>query len=448
MPSTVPDGELASQIGDELAGLIAEAEKVREDDNTQHIVVRSSPIYRLSSLMEHEADLTGQASVMSICLSVVNKLRDKGQMTADEEQKARDYLRLHEKPWPNQPDISDGAVLYLDDLAITYFLHIGILGRLRPADLRPIASPRAVSEANSLIAYERIADSVTKAIERIRSAIGSRIESGNINVGRRRDALGPGDHSLLQQSAVDAIGLARDCDAIISDDRFLNQHANIDDRGMQSAIFSTLDLLDALAVAGIISSGDRLEYRSLLRRSGYFFVPVDDAELLRHLNASSVKDSRVIETAELKAIRENTLQVRMGDWLQLPKEAPWLDATFGAFTRVLKDFWKEGADLSMVRARSDWLVDQIDPRGWAHSFGPENGDKIVRTGRGMQVSSLFMLPPGAPEEVKNAYWSWLEDRIVAPIKEEYPDLYAVIVEWKRREVADLSEMDLSKRQAP
>ena len=114
-------------------------------------------------------------------------------------------------------------------------------------------------------------------------------------MGRRCDALGPGDHSLLQQSAVDAIGLAHDCDAIVSDDRFLNQHAKIDDGGMQSAIFSTLDLLDALAVSEVISAGDRFEYRTLLRRAGYLFVPISDDELLRHLKASSVKDSRVIE---------------------------------------------------------------------------------------------------------------------------------------------------------
>ena len=78
VPSTVPDGDLAFQIGHELAGLIAEATKVREDDNTQRIVVRSSPVHRLSSLMEQEADLTAQASVMSSCLCVVNKLREKG----------------------------------------------------------------------------------------------------------------------------------------------------------------------------------------------------------------------------------------------------------------------------------------------------------------------------------------------------------------------------------
>ena len=137
----------------------------------------------------------------------------------------------------------------------------------------------------------------------------------------------------------------------------------------------------------------------------------------------------------------------MGDWLQLPKEAPWLDTTLKVFIRVLQGVWKEAADLSIVRARSDWLVDQIDLRGWAHCFGPENRDTIVSTGRGPQVLSLFMLPPGAPDEVKDAYWSWMEDRVLVPLKEQYPDLYAVIVEWTRREVVKLSQMDLSTRQA-
>ena len=57
-PSTVPDSDLSAQVGDELAQLIAEAEKAREDDDTQRIVVQPSPVYRVASLMEEEADLT------------------------------------------------------------------------------------------------------------------------------------------------------------------------------------------------------------------------------------------------------------------------------------------------------------------------------------------------------------------------------------------------------
>ena len=68
---------LSVQVGDELAALIAEAEMIREGDETQHIVVRSAPVHRLSSLMEEEADLTAYDSVLSSCLAVVENLSRK-----------------------------------------------------------------------------------------------------------------------------------------------------------------------------------------------------------------------------------------------------------------------------------------------------------------------------------------------------------------------------------
>ena len=440
--STIADSDLSGQVGDDLALLIAEAEKVRDDDDTQRIVVRSSPVHRLSSLMEEEADLTGHTVVLSSCLSVVDTLRRKGQITAEKEKKARAYLQLHEKPWSHQPEIIDGAVLYLDDLAITYFLHLGILEKLQAAGYRPIASPRAVSEANALISYESSSGKINEAIERIRSAVSSRIESGKIKVGRRRNVDELEEQSVSEHPTVGVVALARDCDAIISDDRFLNQHAHVDAGSAQVPIFSTLDLLDALATAGSISSEKNLECRTLLRRAGYFFVPVDDEELTRHLKASAVNNDEVIETVELKAIRENILQVRMGDCLQLPKEDPWLDTSLKVYIRVLKNLWEDGADLSHVTVRSNWIVDQVDIRGWAHCLDPENGDNIVKTGRGAYILMMLTPPFDAPHEVEDAYWSWVEEKVLAPIKEQFPDLYAWIVERKRRQIAEIAEMEL------
>ncbi len=442
VPTTVADGDLADQVGDELALLVAEAEKDIDDD-TQRIVVRSSPVHRVSSLMEEEADLTGHANVMSSCLAIVEKLRQKGQITAEEEKKARAYLQLHERPWPDQPEITNGAVLYLDDLAITYFLHLGFLEKLHAAGLRAIVSSREVSEANSLIAYEGISGKVNEAIERIRSAVNSRIETGKIQVGIQHKTDELDENSIYQHPTIGVIALASDCDAVVSDDRLLNQHAHVDDGSVQAPIFTTLDLLDALAAAGAISADERLERRTLLRCAGYFFVPVDEDELEQHLNASVVEEGKVVETAELKAIRENILRVRMSDWLQLPKEAPWLDSTLKVFIRVLKSLWKDGADFSVVKARSDWIVEQIDVRGWAHSLGQENGDNFVRIGRGAHIL-LLMLLTDASQEVKEAYSSWVEDRILAPIKEQFPDIYSWIVEQQRRQIAEMTETELTE----
>lgn len=443
VPSTVPNSDLAAQVGDELAALIAEAESERDDDKVQRIVVRSSPVHRLSSLMEEEADLTAHAPVLSSCAAVVEKLRQRGQLTAEEEKRARSYLQLHEKPWPNQPDIADGAVLYLDDLAITYFLHLGILERLKAAGLRPIASPREISEANAFIAYEGIAVGVKTAIERIRSSVSSRIESGAIKVRRRRLAEESEETLMSEHPTIGAIGLASACDLVFSDDRFLNQHAHVDDGRSQALIASTLDLLDALADIGAISMDERWEGRTLLRRAGYVLVPVNEEELARHLNASGVRNDLVLESAELKAIRENILKVRMSDWLQLPREAPWLDTILKVFIRVLKGLWVDGATLADVTARSNWLLDQVDVRGWAHSLGAENGDYVVRLGRGAHILMLLTPPVNVAEEVKEAYWGWIEDRILAPIQEQFPDLYAWIVDWQREQIAEIAEVELN-----
>ena len=136
----------------------------------------------------------------------------------------------------------------------------------------------------------------------------------------------------------------------------------------------------------------------------------------------------------------------MSDWLQLPNEALWLYTTLEVFIRVLKSQWKDGADISTVTARSNWLVDQIDVRGWAHSFGSENGDNLVKTGRGVYIRMLLAPPSGATPEVRDLYWSWVEDRILVPIQEQFPDLYASIVDWHRKQISEIADMEVTQRE--
>ncbi len=443
-PSTVASSDLSAQVGDELAALIAEAEKVRDGDDTKYIVVRSAPVHRLSSLMEEEADLSAHAAVLSSCLAVVEKLRQKGQLTADEQKRARAYLQLHEKPWPNQPDIADGATLYLDDLAISHLLHLGLLGKLKAAGLTAVASPRELSEVDALISYERISEEVKDVIERIRASLNSRIESGHVRVSGRRNFDELETKSISEHPSVGILTLAPQCDVSIIDDRFLNQYASIDSSGAQAPIFSTLDLLDSLVATGVLSDDDRLEHRSLLRRAGYFFVPVNVDELERCLRESTVADGDVIETAELKAIRESVLRVRMSDWLRLPEEAPWLDGTLKTFVRVLRNLWVDGADIEEVTARSNWLVEQFDVRGWAHRLVPENADNVVRVGRAVHILLLLTPPTGVQKSVVDAYWSWLEERILLPVQEQFPEVYEWLVNWHRRHIAEMAETQLTE----
>lgn len=442
-PSSVASSDLSTQVGEVLAALIAEAEKVRDCEDTQHIVVRSAPVHRLSSLMEEEANLSAHAAVLSGCIAVLEKLRQKGQLTADEEKRARAYLQLHEKPWPNQPDIADGAILYLDDLTVTYFLHLGFLGKLKTAGLRAVVSPREVSETDALISYGRLSEDVKDVIERIRASLNSRIESGHVRVSSRRNFDEFEEKSIREHPSLGILALAPHCDVAIIDDRFFNQHANIDSGDAQATVVSTLDLLDALVAAGVLRDDDRLELRTQLRRAGYFFVPISVEELERCLRESTVANKEVAESAELKAIRESVLRVRMSDWLRLPQEVPWLDGMFKTYIRVLRNLWADGADLDKVTIRSNWLAEQIDLRGWAHSLVPENADNVVRIGRAALILPLLTPPTGVQQSVVDAYWNWVEDRILAPIQEQFPEAYAWLVDWQRSLVAKMAETHLS-----
>jgi len=201
-----------------------------------------------------------------------------------------------------------------------------------------------------------------------------------------------------------------------------------------------MDLLDALVTGGILTDDDRLDHRTKLRRAGYFFVPATVDELERCLRESPVVNGVVVETAELKAIRESVLRVRMSDWLQLPEEVPWLDATLKSFIRVLKKLWNDNADIYEVTARSDWIVKQVDVRGWAHSLVPENADNVVRIGRAAHILLLLTPPTGVQQTMVDAYWSWAEERILAPIKKHFPEIYDWLVEWYRNHIAKMAEI--------
>jgi hypothetical protein len=243
-PRATADAELSVQVGKELADLIAEAEDAWTRTNTQHIVVRPAPVYRISSLMEEEADLSDHAHVLSSCLAVVEKLRQRAAITANEEQKARAYLNLRENPWPNQPSIVDGASLYLDDLAISYFLDLKLLGKLKDAGLTVVASPSEVFDGNALISYESISEDAMNVIERIRASLNSRIDSGKVKVGRRLASGEFDQQSVQERPSMGILDLAGNCDALIIDDRFHNQHSFIDS-DEETPILTSLDLIDA-----------------------------------------------------------------------------------------------------------------------------------------------------------------------------------------------------------
>ena len=444
--NSVPDSILASQVGDDLATLITAAENTENSDGIQRVVVRSSPVYLADSLMSEEADLTAHSRALVSCRSVVEKLRREGHVTAAEESRAYSYLRLCEKRWPDQPEIESGAILYLDDLSVTYFLHLGIIEKLKPAGFRPVILPRTVSETNALLSHKDISDEIDTAIENIRAALNSRIESGKIKVARQIEETKLAHHSLYGSLATGTYALSGYCDAVVADDRFINGNHDIGFDDDNALTFSTLDVLDTLLSSGSITQETWRECRTWLRRAGYYFVPIDSEELEFHLDASEVKDGKVVETAELKAVRENILHLQMNGQFVSSKESLWMYMSLMTFAQVIRGIWTADADFAVAAARSDWIVDRTNLKSWLQSIYHKNRDGIYSAGFETLLMTVLLASSVDAEtkEAERKYWNWLEDRILNHIEKLYPDMYSLTVEWYKKEISRYAETYLKE----
>lgn len=435
---TLLHNDLADQVGQEIAHLITEAEI---EDGIQHKVVCPYPVHRIDSLMDEEADLTKHVKVLSSCASVVKALRHKGQITEREEIRALTYLTLQEKPWPDQTEIADGATLYLTNLSATYFHHLGLLEKLKNAGFRPIVSPSVVSEVDQLISYGSTSEKIETEIECIRSALRTGLATGKIKTSPKVSVINPTTltDEPIEQSISDhptscVLSLASHYDAIVIDDRYIGQY-DINTESTVTPVFSSLDVIDMLVVSNSITNKDRMEYRTTLRKAGYILIPVDVAELIYNLDDASIENGKVIETAELKAIRENLLLVRLSGCVLSSNHDDWLRSSLRTFNDALREIWIRGGETSIVEAHSDWILNQMDIRSWAHCFDKETGEHMVNRGFGAHIVSLLLLPFAQDQDVKKGYWEWIEDRVLTPIKEQSPKLYIELVEWYRSNIS-------------
>ena len=436
--STVADRKLSVQVGEDLALLIAEAEDVAHED-IQRLVVCRNPVTKILSLGEEEADLTRHYPVLSSCQAVVKKLYDLGIIDESVEKGALTYLQKKEEPWPDQPEIDESATLYLDDQAVYDFLHTGILETLCRLRFKLFVSPGLVSESKALIAYERFSEKVIDAIENMSSVVRQGVDSGKVKIGKWRNISNRDEQHLNDFQIADLIAITEDCEAIVADDRFFNQNGYIEHKDVKTSLYTTLVLLDALVSEGQISDDDRQRCRTKLRRAGYYLIPVHEDELTYHLKAAEVRNGKVMERVHLKAIRESILQVRMNDWLQLPKESGWLETVFEVFVNALRSLWRTGADTPNVEARSNWILDQIDVHGWTHCLGLSNREETIKSARTRIIFKLISpLPADVPPDIRESYWKWIEEFVLIPIKELEPDLYNEILILERKHISELA----------
>lgn len=423
------NSELANEVGDDLAAMLADAEADFGADKRKRFVVRPGPVHRIGSLMEEEADLSSHLDHLCSCADVVEALYRKAQLTEAEVQRARDFLTVREKQWPRRVEIPSGAIFYLDQVAIAYLQHLGLLSKVGAAGFAGVIPPGERQKTDAFIQYENLSTQAAAVIETIRKSLADGISSGKVILASKASNDEIQDERMKHHPGFAIMQMAAAADAVVVDDRFMNQHRHVSAGFGQRAIYSSYDLL----TSSPFTKSEQTEFVTGLRRCGFCFVPVSAVDLSRMLNASPVEDERVVENAELKALRESLLIARMSNSLQLPKEAPWLDNLMRVLLESVPLQWRDGTDVAHARVRSNWLLNLFNVRGWAQRTNP-SPQVLISEVRYRAVILSLSLAQGVPQPQKVSYWRWFEEDVLHPIKEGDAELYQTLLAQIRAQI--------------
>jgi hypothetical protein len=428
------DLTLAKEVGLELAGLLSAASKLKTSDGIARYVIRSAPVHRVGSLMEEEADLSAYSEYLCSCRSLVEKLRAKGVLTREEEERALAYLKVHERPWASEPEILDCAEIFLDKLTTNYLRTVGVLAKLKAAGLVAYITEDEDDEANRFITHEDLSGQQLGLIELIRKTLSDGLSSGRIKAVKSPPI---GDEKILaSHPTFTVLGIDEAVDALVIDDRFVNQHPFMEANSRRTPILSSLDLLEDLASKGAISRQNVYGHRTYLRRAGFQFIPVTEEELLHHLADAPLNDGEIVETAELRAIRESLLMARMRKILQIPAETAWLHGSMRSVIQTIRGLWKPGADLDEATIRAEWLLGLLDVRGWAPSAVPGNERNFALFAHAAHIQSL-MSPPD--DGIPDAYYDWINRRLLQDLRDNEPEAFGWIVDRARELILHAAE---------
>ena len=427
-PKATVDVNLANDIGQDMAQLLAEAMAT-----TGAFVVSPSPLLKLGSMLQTEADVGPHQRLLVSSMAVVERLKEKGKITHTEEERARAYLALQERPWPNQASLPDGAILFLSDVCVAHLQHLGLLNRLHEANLAAFVSKGESEQATVLIEYDRVSTKVSEAIDRARRWLEKGLASGTVKTApAQSDELqSEVDDGWKDHPSMSILQLQPNLAAVISDDRAFNRHGTL----------TSLDVLDELRAKQLITYQQWLDARTDLRRRGHVFIPLDDAELMHHLDATSYNtDGVLVESAELRAIRENVYLSRLCDALQLPAEIQWFNGFVDVYLRVLVAQWRGEAPEQLVRARSNWLLKQLDERGWALPPTSAIPGHLHKIGHVLPIARIFIGVEGLSKERSSHYSKWLDECILSPLRVSDPEAFQWLVDQAKNVIGTLAAM--------
>jgi hypothetical protein len=412
-PTTIPDAVLANDIGMSLAALLTEA---AAHGTGQAIVIHPFPITRAGSLLRDPVDLSAYQAHLSSCLAVVDTLSRAARLTRSQEARARAYLELHDRHWPDEPTIERGATLFLSDLAVDYFRYTGLLDKIEAAGLKVVVSSTEIAQAQALLEYQSRSDRVIGVVEDIRRALAEGLASGRVMLDRARPVEDDLDPTI-------ATGwLAEQAPVLICDDRFINRFDHFDHRGGKTRILTSLEAMESLKDQGRIAPHVVADIRTRLRGAGAMLVPISSDELVDFLDQSEIVDGALRETAELRAIRESVRLTQLRGWFEPIVDGNWLVDSHNTIVEAIIDQWRDEVPDDIARARSNWFMGLLDIGDWSDVVHKTITDFMADNGALLLMSKMVVAAMPLQGEAAARFADWLQEHYLNPFWYEGPRL--------------------------
>lgn len=403
---------LTAEVGRDLAELL-ELAKV-----TGGRVVRPLPIPKLASFMEREANLAEYGDVVLSCTQFVATLKDNGHIDSATSARALKYLTQHDRspavPLERQSILGP---LYLDDLAVTYLRSSGILQICAKLGLDLYVHHTSPQETSDISRASREGAELGEQLNRLRIRLKDALESGKARFFSPSEGVLDDEEETALSALFPALSQllmdTRGVDAVCIDDRFFNQHAAFTDRtGHAATTIALPDVIRFLAARGALSEQEARAIRHRARRAGYVFVPLEPSELDAYIKQSAVRDGELVETDELRVLRQSLMRVRSLVALVQPLETRFLDTLRLTCLTTMRQVWAdENMTVDDVEVRCTWIWNNLAPLPFAWARTIRDGAAVMSPHDAFaQYVAMLVLPMFSSERDRHSrFVAWCEE---------------------------------------
>lgn len=384
-----PPEWLVDEVGRDLAEIL-EAARVAGGR-----VVHPSPIHKLKTFLEGEAELRDYAEFVLSTRAFTSILFERGFIDTMTHERACQFLRAHDHD-PNtdaDPSLIDRP-LYLDDLAVAYLQKAGLLQAACHCGLHLFVHPSTKADQSALIEENREGNRLAKTLDDIRVMLRDALA-------RERAVFLPRHHwndearaDWFYQEAPTLAQILRDarlCEAACIDDRFLNKNGILTDE------------------------------------TGHTVPLVCVVDLLQHLEAHGM--------------RQTFMRIRSLNMVELPAEARFLERMQLGCIEVIRRLWADEAlPTERVVALSDWVWRNVapSPLDWAKAIREPLRTSDISEAFARHLA-LLLRPMHLNTERYVAFRDWVECEIWEPLLPANADLVDRLVGVVRTEIERLSE---------